>query len=376
VVLTNAKLILEDEVVTGTISFSSRGIECVGECRHRRSEAIDVDGDFIMPGIVDIHADNLDKYICPRRDVVWPNAKSALIAYDAQIAAAGITTVFDALSVGYVDGEKGVRSRYFGHLMDTINNGVKDRVLRVDHRIHIRCELSGPGVLDEILPHVDDPLVSLASLMDHTPGERQISIKEYQSRMIGIDRTSEEVERATRDRIESGVAARCKQVGPVVDLFTSRAIPLASHDDTTEDHVMAAVAAGVRLSEFPTTVTAANAAKAAGLTIVAGAPNIVLGRSHCGGVPALELLKRSGLDILCSDYFPSSMLEAACILHRRHDTSLPDAIAMVTTRPSQALGLTDRGRLKPGLRGDILRFRLLDGTPVIRGVWCEGRRVF
>ena len=56
-------------------------------------------GDMLIPGLIELHTDHLEVHIEPRPRVDW-HATSAVVAYDAQIAAAGITTVFDCLRIG------------------------------------------------------------------------------------------------------------------------------------------------------------------------------------------------------------------------------------------------------------------------------------
>ena len=133
---------------------------------------------------------------------------------------------------------------------------------------------------------------------------------------------------------------------------------------------------GIAVAEFPTTVEAAEASRAAGLHILMGAPNIVRGGSHSGNVSALELMRLGILDILSSDYVPFSMLQAAFHLFDLEEASLPEAISHVTKAPAEAVGLADRGAIEAGRRADLVRIRAHRGEPpVVRSVWREGRRV-
>lgn len=162
----------------------------------------------------------------------------------------------------------------------------------------------------------------------------------------------------------------------IVDMFKARNVPIATHDDTTEDDVIMGSESGAVISEFPTTVEAADAARRYGLATIMGAPNIVRGGSHSGGVAASELARLGLLDGLSSDYVPSSLLQAVVKLNK--DLSLPlyDTMAMVTWKVADMVGLKDRGRLKPGLRADILRFGVLDGTPIVSNLWSNGKLAF
>jgi alpha-D-ribose 1-methylphosphonate 5-triphosphate diphosphatase len=159
-------------------------------------------------------------------------------------------------------------------------------------------------------------------------------------------------------------------------MFGSRGIPIATHDDTTLDHVEAGIASGAVISEFPTTIEAAAFAKQRGLATVAGAPNVVRGGSHSGGVSVSELAEKGLLDGLSSDYVPASLLQAVLKLHADHGIALPEAMGMVTWKVADILGLGDRGHLKPGLRADLVRFKALGPTPVLATVWSKGERAF
>ena len=243
--------------------------------------------------------------------------------------------------------------------------------------MHLRCELSGADLLRTIEPFVDHPLVGLASLMDHTPGQRQwrdlAKMKTYTMGSAGL--TEAEFETHVKERMTQGTSNATINWPVIVELFRSRAIPLATHDDTTIEHVEAGLASGAVISEFPTTIEAATAAKQRGLGTVAGAPNVVRGGSHSGGVSVTELAEHGVLDGLSSDYVPASLLQAVQKLHAESRIALPDVIGMVTWKIADMLGIEDRGRLRPGLRADVVQFRFVGVTPIVRGLWSRGRRV-
>lgn len=373
-VLTNARLVLDDRVVRGTVAFSDSGIESVEEGRSAAPGAIDVEGDFVAPGLIEMHTDNAEKHFEPRPGVIWPDALAAMLAHDSQLAAAGVTTVYDSVCAGY---DSGKRAEIFGRSVAAIEAGVRSDAFRIEHRIHIRCELTGEDLIEVIEPHHAHPLVKLVSLMDHTPGQRQWRDLEAMRRYhIGTGRmTADEHERVTALRIAEGPLNRARNLPRVLQMFEPFGVPIASHDDTTEADVAEAKAIGAVISEFPTTAEAARAAKQAGLVTIAGAPNVVRGGSHSGGVSVAELAAAGTLDGLSSDYVPSSLLQAVMRLAGPDLSELPRAMAMTTSNIADALQLGDRGRLQPGLRADIIRFKLIGTTPVVREVWCEGRRV-
>lgn len=375
-ILTNAKLILDDEIIDGTIAFDNTGIRAVSAGRSSVPAAVDAGGDFVSPGLVEMHTDNLEKHFVPRPGVVWPNGLAAALAHDAQMAAAGVTTVYDAVCAGYDTGEASNRREIFEKLIGAVTTGVRSDIFRIDHKLHLRCELTGNDVIETVAAHIDNPLVALGSLMDHTPGQRQwTDIEKMKTYVLGKSGRSE-AQWQTHLESRLATATNVPRNWPViVELFQARAIPLATHDDTTIEHVEAGLASGVVISEFPTTVEAAAAAKQHGLATVAGAPNVVRGGSHSGGVSVRELAERGVLDGLSSDYVPSSLLQAAYLLNAHCGMKLADAMGMVTWRIADMLQLTDRGRFRQGLRADIVRFRFVEETPVVRSLWSAGRQV-
>jgi alpha-D-ribose 1-methylphosphonate 5-triphosphate diphosphatase len=377
-ILTNAKLILENEVVDGTIVFGPGGIVAVDRGRSNVPSAIDAGGDYVAPGLVEMHTDNAEKHFVPRPGVHWPNSLAALLAHDAQMAAAGVTTVYDAICFGYSDGAKDYRRKISGRVLQAVVDGVAHRAFRIDHKIHLRCELSGAFLMEDVVPHQDEPLIQLVSLMDHTPGQRQWrNLEQFRTYTVGTGNTAaSEFDRTMQQRMAEGpkhVPGNCKAV---VDTFRARNVPIATHDDTTVEHVEDGVALGAVICEFPTTVEAAAAAHKHGLATVAGAPNVVRGGSHSGGVSVSELAERDVLDGLSSDYVPSSLLQAVHKLSTQHGITLPKAMGMVTWKVADILDLKDRGHLKPGLRADIVRFRILDDTPIVTTLWSNGHRAF
>jgi alpha-D-ribose 1-methylphosphonate 5-triphosphate diphosphatase len=376
-ILTNAKLILEDEVVTGTIVFDRNGITAVDQGRSSLPAAVDVNGDFISPGIVEMHTDNIEKHFMPRPQVFWPNGLAAALVHDAQMAAAGVTTVYDAVCAGTPMSSKDYRRTIFPDIMNALRQGQAAGVFRIDHRIHMRCELTSPGLLEDIEPFRTDDLVQLVSLMDHTPGQRQWrNIEQLRTYAVGNGKTNEDFEADVAQRMAEGHRYVPHNWASVVEMFGSRGIPIATHDDTTVEHVEAGAASGAVISEFPTTVEAAQAAKSRGLATIAGAPNVVRGGSHSGGVSVSELAEKGLLDGLSSDYVPASLLQAVLKLNAKHGVGLPDAMGMVTWKVADILGLADRGHLQVGLRSDVVRFRQLGATPVISAVWSQGERAF
>jgi alpha-D-ribose 1-methylphosphonate 5-triphosphate diphosphatase len=376
----NARLVFDDDIVRGTLAVADGRIDAVDGSDTCVVGAIDLEGDFLMPGLIEIHTDNLERHLMPRPKVNWAEMP-ALIAHDSEIIGAGITTVLDALGVGEADPDT-LRGSTWDAMVRCLDECMRHDVLRAEHRLHVRCELPAPNTLELFAPFHGHPRLQLISLMDHTPGQRQWeSLASARTYYIGKKGWSDARFEAA---IASGPELQRRYVRPhrahFVDYCRTHRISLASHDDTTAAHVEEAHADGAAISEFPTTVVAASTAHRLGLRTVMGGPNVVRGGSHSGNVAAADLARDGLLDILSSDYVPGSLLNGAFALHLQHGAPLSRAVAMVSRNPAEAIGLSDRGRLAPGLRADLLQVRALalsDGTvrPVVRAVWRQGRRV-
>jgi alpha-D-ribose 1-methylphosphonate 5-triphosphate diphosphatase len=376
-VLTNAQLVLDDRVLHGTLIARNGFIRLIDEGPTQAPGAIDCGGDYVIPGLIELHTDNLEKHLMPRAGVLWP-ALPAVLTHDAQVVAAGITTVFDALSVGDLE-EESVRIETLRSTYDAILAGQDSGALRADHWIHLRCELAYPRLLETLEPLMRHASVRLLSLMDHTPGQRQYRDIQQYRKYYSKNHTSwteEAFADVVRKRVEQQATYSAKHEQAVLDLAKGHKMILASHDDTDTAQVEHAHRIGVSISEFPTTREAADAARKLGLSTVMGAPNVVRGGSHSGNIAALALAEADRLDMLSSDYVPASLLHGAFLLHTQAGWSMPRAMATVSANPALALGFKDRGVLKQGLRADLVRMRAMEGLPVVRSVWVGGGMVF
>jgi alpha-D-ribose 1-methylphosphonate 5-triphosphate diphosphatase len=236
-----------------------------------------------------------------------------------------------------------------------------------------------PSVVEETKALIDRADVRLVSLMDHTPGQRQFrdegKLRDYYRGKNG-GMTDAELDVLFAKRIAYQAAHAETNHRDLVHLARARNVPLASHDDTTADHVAEAIRDGVALAEFPTTVEAAQALHAAGVRVLMGAPNLVRGGSHAGNIATQELARAGALDVLSSDYVPASLLMAALRLPQAvADIELAAAVRMVSKTPAEAVGLSDRGEIAVGKRADLIRVRVVREVPAVRSIWRGGRRV-
>jgi len=376
-IFTNAEIVTRKESFRGDLVVRDGLIARVEPAlkASRSLGAIDLDGDFLLPGLVELHTDNLERHATPRPRVRWP-AVSAVVTHDAQMAASGITTIYDALAIGDIQ-RGGDRIEALDTMVTAVTAAQQSGMLRADHRLHLRCELSYPELRQLIEPLAGHPMVGLISLMDHTPGQRQfVSLDQFKTYYQGKYNLSDT---ALAEFIKSRQADQERYAGgnraAVIALARRRGIRLASHDDATAAHVEEAREAGVVIAEFPTTREAASTAHAAGMSVLGGAPNVVRDGSHSGNASALDFARAGILDILSSDYVPVSLLHAAFKLADEAGIRLPDAVATVSANPAAAVGLEDRGRIEAGLRADLVRVAVVDRLPFTRTTWRLGERI-
>lgn len=375
VALASRRIVLADRVTEGTVVVADGAIAAIEEGRFE-ADAVDCGDDVLIPGLIELHTDHLEPHYSPRPKVFW-QPFSAVFAYDAQIAASGITTVFDSLRAGS-DGDRHSLGAGLFKLGEAIDRARSTGLLRADHHTHLRCEICSHDVLQMARDYVERFDVRLMSLMDHTPGQRQFrdeqKLRDYYRGKSTKSETELDEYIAARKALHDRHAAEHRR--GLVELAHENDVALASHDDTTEAHVEESLADRVVIAEFPTTLEAAAASHAAGLAVLMGAPNVVRGGSHSGNVSARELAEAGVLDILSSDYVPVSLIEGAFgLADVAAIGGLPGAIRTVTLGPARATGMTDRGEIATGKRGDLVRVAMVEGHPVVREVYRLGRRV-
>jgi alpha-D-ribose 1-methylphosphonate 5-triphosphate diphosphatase len=374
-ILANATLVLESQVLRGQIRLSDGLVAEISEGGAIPPGAIDCTGDLVMPGLVELHTDNLERHLSPRPKVAWPHLP-AIIAHDAELASTGITTVFDALRIGSLTLSKTEYGEYARAVADEILELRAEGALKISHFLHLRAEVCSETLVEELAKFGPGDQIGIVSLMDHTPGQRQFrdlsKLKDYYTGKYGMseadwqDHVASQL--ALRERFgelhEAAVVSEARRFGAV----------LASHDDTTAGQVATSAAHGVQFAEFPTTEEAAAACHAHGIRVMMGGPNLIRGGSHSGNVAAKDLAEAGLLDILSSDYVPSALLSGALFLGDLWG-DMARGIATVTRAPALATGLDDRGALHPGLRADVIRVARIGRAAALRGVWVEGRRV-
>lgn len=373
-IYTNYRLQLPDQQLLGTLVVRDGLIADIqpGVVSHGQNGQ----GDYLLPGLIELHTDNLERCMSPRPGIRWP-LEAAAVYHDRDLASAGVTTVCDAIAIGDL-ATVSPRLTNYGPMIDVISQRQATGRFCVEHRIHLRCELAYDKAYDITAQYADHPLLSMISLMDHTPGQRQFihldKFKEYYMGKHGV--TVDQMEEFILTRQQQQQIYAQKNRIALVELTKAKGISLASHDDATVEHVQEAVQDGVVLAEFPTTLEAAKAAHSSGLQVLMGAPNLVLGGSHSGNISAMELVLHNLVDVISSDYVPQSLLQSIFMIAEKTDKPIYQAMQLFTCNPAKAINLfCDRGSLEVGKRADFITVHDDGIVPRLNATICRGDRV-
>lgn len=339
-----------------------------------RETVIDVGGRLVLPGVVCLHNDGIEKAINPRPCANLPH-DLAMFALDRALAAAGVATQFHALSFYGMPGkERTIASAIAAHTAIAAFRASGCGL--VNHHTLYRCDVRLAASLDAILARVGDDCSRLVSLNDHVPGRGQLRdmARMYAQLKPGLtrDMTADEwiAEREAFVRETDGQVALAH--ARLAEAARTGGITLVSHDDDSVEHVDTMARLGCRVAEFPVTTEAARQAKKRGMIVAMGAPNLVRGGSLAGNVSAMELAHAGLMDILVADYHAPSLLYAATFLAREALATLPQAVAMITATPAAAVGLHDRGALATGRRADIVVVRMRRRVPEVTSLVVAG----
>jgi alpha-D-ribose 1-methylphosphonate 5-triphosphate diphosphatase len=368
--LTGAQVVLENETLSdAAVLIADGNIVAIDPASSEGAREIDLRGHTLMPGMIDLHCDALEKEAEPRPGVHFP-FDFACAQADKRNAAAGITTIYHALS--FANAELGVRNNATAAELARAVHAWQEHAL-VDNRVHARYEITdptAPEVLNELL---DNGEIHLLSFMDHTPGQGQFknvdAYRNFLSRTYKKDDAEFEALLAAKLAQGESATARMEQLA---GRARALGIPLASHDDDQPEKVEVVKVLGVTVSEFPINLPTARAARSAGLYTLFGAPNVVRGGSQSGSMRALDAVKEGAADCLCGDYSPAALLPAVMKLPELAGLPLHEAVALVTCNPARAVGLNDRGSIVAGKRADLMAVRYLGGLPQVSRVWSQG----
>lgn len=365
----NGRIVTPDSVVEGGIRVEGDRIVAVGDVDADVDTVIDAAGQYVLPGLVDIHGDDIESHLFPRSGARMA-LPMALASADRANVAAGITTKFHAISFERDDTEN--RSpELAANLTEMIT--AADGLL-ADHRLHARCEVTQQECVDGVLRVVDNGDADLVSVMSHIPGKGQFrdieSFRQYYEE--SANHTAEEAEEMIEQRCDVPMATVKDRVDRVVEHAHDAGAVTASHDDEDPEEVDRLAEAGVDITEYPITLATAERAADVGMTTAMGAPNLVRGESQWGNLSTADAIDAGVVDVLVADYHPPSLLAGAFV---ETGEPLPKRVRRVTANAADAVGFEDRGRLAPGKRADLV---VVDSepTPTVTRAVVGGRPAY
>ncbi len=372
--LTHARIVCVDQIIEdGSLLIEDGVIRAINPDSAAADMEHDLGGKLLMPGMIDLHCDSLEKEVEPRPNVHFP-LDFACAQADKRNAAAGITTVYHALS--FANEELGVRNNNFAAEVARAVHAWQPHAL-VDNRVHCRYEITDENGLPVLLQLLSEDAMHLVSMMDHTPGQGQFkdmaAYRDYVTRTYR--KTADEVEVIIERKIAAASGA-FERMNTLAQAAHSHSVAVASHDDDSVERIETMRNIGANISEFPVNLEAAKAAKAAGMHTIFGAPNILRGKSQSGSIRAIQAIHEGLADCLCADYSPATLIASIFKIPEQSDLDLASAIKLVTANPAQAAGLQDRGELVEGKRADLIAVQQLNALPQISDVWVHGVQAY
>ncbi|BCO10406.1 alpha-D-ribose 1-methylphosphonate 5-triphosphate diphosphatase [Desulfolithobacter dissulfuricans] len=351
-ILRSTRVLVEKTVTPTDIVLVGGRIREIAAHGSFMGETIDLGSLLVLPGLVDLHSDAVEKEIEPRPGATFP-IRASLVELDKKLAMAGITTMFHAVAFN----DESITSSRGTEMAAAIireTGEANQNLLGVDNFIHARFEITSFSSAPVIRELIAKGHVHMLSIMDHTPGQGQFKSIETWKRfhLPTYDLSESRAEAIIRKKLADQELAY-NRVRSLLEFGHRHGLVLLSHDDDRPRKIDLIREMGITVSEFPLDVDVAVYAREQGMTTGMGAPNVVRGKSQSGNISARELIREECCDFLCSDYHPSSLLQAAFVLHREMDLDLAAAMAMVSSFPADIAGLTDRGRIAPGLLADL-----------------------
>lgn len=372
--LTGARVVLRDEVLEDAALLIEDGqIAAINPASGNGAQALDLRGKTLMPGMIDLHCDALEKEVEPRPNVHFP-LDFACAQADKRNAAAGVTTVFHALS--FANEELGVRNNAFAASVARAVHAWNPHGL-VDNRVHCRYEVTDPTAPEVLLELMAADEMHLLSVMDHSPGQGQFkdiaAYRDYLAR--SYKKSAAELDAIVENKLAQADGAMTR-IRRLIDAAKQKGIHIASHDDDTPEKVETLHSLGVGISEFPINLESASAARSRGMSTVFGAPNILRGKSQSGAIKALDAVQAGVADCLCADYHPAALIVAVFRLPELAGISLADAVRLVSSNPAKAAGMSDRGEVAVGKRADLVAVAQVNGLVQASSVFSGGKLVY
>jgi alpha-D-ribose 1-methylphosphonate 5-triphosphate diphosphatase len=342
----------------------------------------DARGGYILPGLIDLHSDYIEGILQPRPTCLM-EFEIGLREAEKQLLGHGVTTIYHSLSLmngSGMSGKHGFRNRENLEKLVRLIKDFHDGYHLIRHRFHARYEIDNIGIYDYLVELLESGAVHQLSFMDHTPGQGQyrnleIYAKLYTSWKDTADSQKNMQEILAEAKIKP--VASHEMLKRLSAIAQERNIPLASHDDDTLEKLsLMKNEYNVQISEFPIELDVAKKAHDEGMMVVVGAPNVMIGKSHSGNLSAVDAIQAGVADILCSDYYPSSLIHSAFKLEEDGILSLPAAVRMLTANPAKAMGIdADYGTVEVGKKADLLVVRKINGKPMVYKCFIDGRTV-
>lgn len=381
-VFINANIVTPDRVIEdGCMSVENGVITEIGKkIDTDHAKVTDVKGRYILPGIIDIHSDMIENILQPRSTAVM-DYNMGLEEAEKQLAACGITTIYHSVSM-YREGSWDNREIRQAKSIEKLSSLIKQRSLKphlINNKYHLRYELDNVECYDKVIELIQNGYVDLLSIMDHRPGQgqyRDLNIYRKHLPQEGKNLSDEEFEELVEKEKKKPMIEGDK-LAALIDTAKKNGISVSSHDDDTKACIERNVSLGISVSEFPITLEVAKQAEKKGLFVLLGAPNILLGGSHSGNLSAQKAIECGCGDILCSDYYPQSLLRAVFYLVKHKVLSMNKAVRLVSLNPAKAVGIDkDTGSVEVGKSADFLIVENgKDFSPQLLQVWVSGKRV-
>jgi alpha-D-ribose 1-methylphosphonate 5-triphosphate diphosphatase len=375
----NGRIVAPDSIIENKVLLIEDGrISAFAENCEDADRAIDAHGRYIVPGFIDVHSDKIEQFIQPRPTSEM-DFELALKECERELLHMGITTIYHSLSLQREEffGKSPLRTNANVRKISDLIENIHNRYHLIHHRFHLRIEIDNPEAFDIASEMIRGKRVQEISFMDHTPGQgqyRNLEIYEKSLAAYGGKEFEEVGMKGVLEYHRTKEYLSFEQLRELSELAHLNGIPVASHDDDTEDKLKVNRAIGVDISEFPILIETAKSAKREGFYTVVGAPNILLGGSHSGNMSASDAIREGCADILCSDYYPPAILHSIFIMNTMYNIPLWEMVNKATLMPAKAMKIDeDYGSIEIGKKADLLIIDVLDGYPVITQILVDGK---
>ncbi len=332
---------------------------------------INAQGQYLLPGIIDIHTDAIEKEIHPRPGANFP-VGVAFRELERRMSGCGITTVYHSMYLGYYAAEENdtiPRKDFF----EAVNKLCKSSTI-IDNRIHLRFEVTGVNEYQTCLELIENGCVQMLSFMDHTPGQGQYGLEKYSKHLLSKGLSEAEIAQACEESLNQPRLSK-EQMQTISYICQQYDIPIASHDDDNAPKVEMMHSLGATICEFPINQEAAYKAIELKMPTVGGASNVLRGGSLSGNLHVQEAIEARLVNTLCSDYYPPAILHAIFKLVNDGSLTLPEAAQLGTLNAAKAAGLHHKGSIETGKDADFILVNIMDGVPVVTHTFLKGKLV-